>query len=82
MQMMSNICIKQPAAIYYAGRGASLPGFLAALAGRPCPQLKIGLFTGSTAVNLMRCRSGASAPVTSRGRLGVLTSAIRGGPCE
>jgi ABC-type branched-subunit amino acid transport system substrate-binding protein len=52
VQMMSNICIKQPAAIYYAGRGASLPGFLAALAGRPCPQLKIDLFTGSNAVNL------------------------------
>lgn len=52
VQMMSNICIKQPAAIYYAGRGASLPGFLAALAGRPCQQLKIDLFTASNAVNL------------------------------
>ncbi|HSL06482.1 MAG TPA: hypothetical protein VK887_00730 [Pseudonocardiaceae bacterium] len=52
VQMVSNICIKQPAAIYYAGRGANLPGFLAALAGRPCQQLKIDLFTGSNAVNL------------------------------
>lgn len=52
VQMMSNICIKQPTAIYYAGRGASLPGFLAALAGRPCQQLKIDLFTASNAVNL------------------------------
>ncbi len=52
VQMMSSICIKQPAAIYYAGRGASLPGFLAALAGRPCPELKIDLFTGSNVVDL------------------------------
>jgi ABC-type branched-subunit amino acid transport system substrate-binding protein len=50
--MMANICIKQPAAIYYAGRGANLPAFLAALAGRPCQQLKINLFTASNAVNL------------------------------
>ncbi|MGH3934361.1 MAG: ABC transporter substrate-binding protein [Pseudonocardiaceae bacterium] len=52
VQMRFSICIKQPAAIYYAGRGEHLPGFLAALAGRPCPQLKIDLFTGDDAVDL------------------------------
>ncbi|MGH3696894.1 MAG: hypothetical protein ACRDRX_23425 [Pseudonocardiaceae bacterium] len=52
VQMMYSICIKQPVAIYYAGRGAHLSGFLAALAGRPCPKLKIDLFTGDDAVDL------------------------------
>lgn len=52
VQMMYSICIKQPAAVYYAGRGTNLPGFLAALAGRPCPQLKIDLFTGNDGVDL------------------------------
>lgn len=52
VQMMYSICIKQPTAIYYAGRGTNLPGFLAALAGRPCPQLKIDLFTGDDGVDL------------------------------
>jgi ABC-type branched-subunit amino acid transport system substrate-binding protein len=52
MQMMYNICIKQPAAIYYAGRDANLPSFLSTLTERPCPQQKIDLFTGSNAVDL------------------------------
>ena len=52
VQMMPSICNEQPAAIYYAGRGANLPDFLAALAGRRCQQLKIDLFTGDDAVDL------------------------------
>jgi ABC-type branched-subunit amino acid transport system substrate-binding protein len=50
VQMMPSICTEQPAAIYYAGRGANLPGFLAALAGRRCQQLK--LVTGDDGVDL------------------------------
>jgi ABC-type branched-subunit amino acid transport system substrate-binding protein len=52
VQMMPSICTEKPAAIYYAGRGANLPDFLAALAGRRCQQLKIDLFTGDDAVDL------------------------------
>ena len=50
--MMASICNEQPAAIYFAGRGANLPDFLAALAGRRCQQLKIDLVTGDDAVDL------------------------------
>jgi ABC-type branched-subunit amino acid transport system substrate-binding protein len=52
VQMMPSICTEQPAEIYYAGRGANLPGFLAALAGRRCQQLKIDLMTGDDGVDL------------------------------
>jgi hypothetical protein len=52
VQMMPAVCTEQPVAIYYAGRSANLPGLLAALAGRPCPELKIDLYTGDDAADV------------------------------
>jgi hypothetical protein len=44
--VLLNVCQQRPDAVFFAGRAPALADLIAALPKRPCPDLKISIFTG------------------------------------
>ena len=66
-QMTADICLAQPAAVLFAGRGRDLADLVADLADRPCTDKPITIISGDDVTNLpfsQAVRQGLSSDVT------------------